>query len=61
MKALNYIPGPEWSFPSVFVFGEFSLRDIKSEQKSQRLNIDERAAIDTLARKEMKKSSYVWA
>lgn len=53
VKALNDTLGPEGHVPSALVFGEFPLPYTKSEQKPQRLTVDERAAIASLARKEM--------
>lgn len=53
VKALNDPLGSEGIVPSAVVFGEFTRRYTKSEQKIERLNVEERAAIATLTRKEM--------
>lgn len=50
---MNDTLGPEGSVPSALIFGEFPLPYTKSEQKPNRLSVDERAVIATLARKEM--------
>lgn len=53
VKALNDTLGPEGNVPSALVFGYFPLPYTKSEQKPQRLTVDKRATVVTLARKEM--------